>query len=93
MPTYDYKCKNCNDTFEHFQKMTDDPLKVCNKCGNDLTRLIGTGLSPVFKGKGFYETDYKSNNTKAKKSEKHSKTDLDKSEKQKATNKVEKKSA
>ena len=70
MPTYDYKCKNCNDTFEHFQKMTDDPLKVCDKCGGSLVRLIGTGLTPVFKGKGFYETDYKNNKTAESKTKK-----------------------
>ena len=70
MPTYDYKCKSCNDTFEHFQKMTDDPLKVCDKCGGSLVRLIGTGLTPVFKGKGFYETDYKNNKTTGSKAKK-----------------------
>ena len=70
MPTYDYKCKNCNDTFEHFQKMTDDPLKVCDKCGGSLVRLIGTGLTPVFKGKGFYETDYKNNKIAGSKAKK-----------------------
>ncbi len=70
MPTYDYKCKDCKDTFEHFQKMTDEPLKVCDKCGGHLVRLIGTGLKPVFKGKGFYETDYKNNNTASSKTKK-----------------------
>lgn len=67
MPTYDYKCKNCDDTFEHFQKMIDEPLKVCEKCGGNLVRLIGTGLTPVFKGKGFYETDYKNKKAPAAK--------------------------
>lgn len=70
MPTYDYKCNNCGDTFEHFQKMTEKPLKICNKCGGQLKRLIGTGLGPIFKGAGFYQTDYKvTPDTTKKKSE------------------------
>ena len=59
MPTYDYKCLECGDTFEYFQSMKDEPLKVCKKCGGQLKRLIGPGLGPIFKGSGFYETDYK----------------------------------
>ena len=59
MPTYDYRCTNCGDIFEHFQKMTDAPLTKCNKCGGELKRLIGAGLGPIFKGSGFYQTDYK----------------------------------
>jgi len=59
MPTYDYKCLECGDTFEYFQSMKDEPLKVCKKCGGQLKRLIGAGLGPIFKGSGFYETDYK----------------------------------
>jgi putative FmdB family regulatory protein len=60
MPSYDYKCLNCGDTFEHFQKMSDKPLKICIKCGGELKRMIGSGLTPIFKGSGFYQTDYKS---------------------------------
>lgn len=63
MPTYDYRCTNCGDIFEHFQKMTDSPLEKCNKCGGDLKRLIGAGLGPIFKGSGFYQTDYKNNSS------------------------------
>ena len=59
MPTYDYKCMGCGDGFEHFQTMTSDSLETCTKCGGDLKRLIGAGLGPIFKGSGFYETDYK----------------------------------
>ena len=66
MPTYDYKCLDCNYTFEEFQKMTDDPLEVCPKCKGNLKRLIGAGSAPIFKGSGFYQTDYK-NNDSAKK--------------------------
>jgi putative FmdB family regulatory protein len=65
MPTYDYKCSNCGDTFEHFQKMTDGPLEECNICGGKLKRLIGAGLGPIFKGSGFYQTDYKKDSASA----------------------------
>ncbi|MBK8945551.1 MAG: zinc ribbon domain-containing protein [Ignavibacteriae bacterium] len=59
MPTYDYKCMECNFTFEELQKMTDEPLKICPKCSGKLNRLIGAGAAPIFKGSGFYQTDYK----------------------------------
>ncbi len=59
MPNYDYKCLDCGYLFEEFQKMTDEPLKVCPKCKGSLKRLIGAGLAPIFKGSGFYQTDYK----------------------------------
>lgn len=61
MPNYDYKCMVCNHQFEHFQKMTDDPLTECPNCGGSVKRLIGAGLNPIFKGTGFYQTDYKNN--------------------------------
>ncbi len=60
MPTYDYKCMGCGDDFEHFQSMTSEPLATCKKCGGDLKRLIGAGAGPIFRGSGFYQTDYKS---------------------------------
>lgn len=63
MPTYDYKCISCNYTFEFFQSMKDEPLTSCPKCGGQLKRIIGPGASPIFKGNGFYETDYKNNNS------------------------------
>lgn len=63
MPNYDYKCLECNIIFELFQKMTDEPLNICPHCGGKLKRLIGTGSGPIFKGTGFYQTDYK-NKTK-----------------------------
>ena len=59
MPTYEYKCVSCGIKFEEFQKMTDDPLTECPKCGGEVKRLIGAGIGPIFKGSGFYETDYK----------------------------------
>lgn len=61
MPTYDYKCSVCNYTFEYFQSMKDQPLTTCPKCGGPLKRLIGPGAGPIFKGNGFYQTDYKNN--------------------------------
>jgi len=59
MPTYDYKCNNCGFSFEFFQSMKDEPLKTCPKCKGEVKRLIGAGAGPIFKGTGFYETDYK----------------------------------
>ncbi|MEN8192245.1 MAG: zinc ribbon domain-containing protein [Bacteroidota bacterium] len=91
MPTYDYKCKDCDDTFEHFQRMTDEPLGVCNKCGGKLVRLIGTGLTPVFKGSGFYQTDYKKNNSSGSKISKTKKSVSEKSDKVSTEKKPEKK--
>ncbi|MGD9791296.1 MAG: FmdB family zinc ribbon protein [Phycisphaerales bacterium] len=65
MPTYDYRCTACTHEFEQFQSMKDKPLRKCPKCGkNALVRLIGTGAAIVFKGSGFYQTDYRSENYK-----------------------------
>lgn len=64
MPHYDYKCTKCGHTFEVFQKMSDRPLKRCPKCKGLLRRLIGAGCGLIFKGSGFYATDYKRNNSK-----------------------------
>jgi putative FmdB family regulatory protein len=66
MPTYEYKCKNCEHVFEQFQSMKDAPLRKCPECGkNTLERLIGTGAAILFKGSGFYQTDYRSESYKA----------------------------
>jgi len=59
MPTYDYVCLKCKDKFEVFQKITDEPLKSCPSCGGKTKRLIGKGVGLIFKGSGFYQTDYK----------------------------------
>ncbi len=62
MPTYEYRCSECGNEFEEFQKMTADPLVVCPKCGKrTLKRVMGTGGGLIFKGSGFYLTDYKKN--------------------------------
>lgn len=72
MPTYDYKCLNCDYEFELFQKITDETQKECPKCKGKVKRLIGAGLGPIFKGSGFYQTDYK-NKQKVKSTESKSK--------------------
>jgi len=60
MPTYDYVCKLCEHAFEHFQGIHEPLLRKCPSCGRrGLQRLIGSGAGIVFKGSGFYETDYK----------------------------------
>jgi putative FmdB family regulatory protein len=63
MPTYDYKCSSCGYTFEYFQPMSDKPLTECPKCKGILKRIIGMGAGPIFKGSGFYQTDYKGKST------------------------------
>lgn len=70
MPTYEYECTRCEHRFEKFQSMTDEPLKRCPKCRSKIRRVFGTGAGIIFKGSGFYETDYRSDNyKKAAKSE------------------------
>lgn len=65
MPTYEYRCNYCGHEFEQYQSMKDSPLKKCPSCGKlKLERLIGTGAAVIFKGSGFYETDYRSDNYK-----------------------------
>ena len=60
MPTYEYKCDACGAEFERFQSITADPIKRCPVCGkNKVRRLIGTGAGLIFKGSGFYITDYR----------------------------------
>ncbi len=60
MPTYEYKCENCGHQFDVYQSMKDEKLKECPNCGkNTLRRLIGSGGGLIFKGSGFYLTDYK----------------------------------
>ncbi len=72
MPTYEYVCEACDHAFEQFQSITASPLRKCPDCGKSkLKRLIGTGAGVIFKGSGFYETDYRSDSyRKAAKAEK-----------------------
>ena len=61
MPTYDYECGACGHTFERFQSITAPATRKCPKCGKrTVRRLIGRGAGVIFKGSGFYETDYRS---------------------------------
>ncbi len=61
MPTYDYRCRACGHELEMFQSMSEGPKRKCPECGElKLQRLIGMGAGIVFKGSGFYETDYRS---------------------------------
>lgn len=61
MPTYDYRCNACGHEFEEFQMMSDRVMRKCPECGKlKLERLIGSGAGFVFKGSGYYVTDYRS---------------------------------
>jgi putative FmdB family regulatory protein len=75
MPTYDYACEKCGRTFEYFQSMNDPRLTECifEGCGGAVKRKLGTGAGIIFKGSGFYETDYRSDAYKSAK-EKESKS-------------------
>ena len=59
MPTYEYKCKECNIQFERFQNMSDEPISECPECQGSVERLLSGGGGIIFKGTGFYQTDYK----------------------------------
>lgn len=61
MPTYEYECLNsgCGHRFELFQRMNDKPIKTCPKCKKSVRRLVGMGSGIIFKGAGFYATDYR----------------------------------
>jgi putative FmdB family regulatory protein len=60
MPTYEYECDSCGISFERLQRISDEPIRACPECGGQVRRLISTGGGLVFKGPGFYATDYKS---------------------------------
>jgi putative FmdB family regulatory protein len=67
MPTYEYECPKCGHAFELFQSMRDEPLKKCPKCGKaGVKRLVGGGAGLIFKGSGFYITDYRNKDSAAK---------------------------
>ena len=92
MPTYDYKCQECNHSFELFQPMSAEPLKHCPKCNGKVKRLIGTGAGTIFKGSGFYQTDYKNNSAGSAKKEKKDGAGNKSPDTEKAPVKAEKKS-
>src|SRR5688500_3988068 len=67
MPTYDYECDACGHSFELFQSISEPVKKKCPECGKSkLRRLFGTGAAVIFKGSGFYQTDYRSERYKQK---------------------------
>src|SRR6516162_10015127 len=66
MPTYEYQCDACDYNFDEFQSINDKPLKKCPKCGKPkLHRVFGAGAAIIFKGSGFYQTDYRSESYKS----------------------------
>src|SRR3954468_15966306 len=82
MPTYEYQCDECGNKFEKFQSIKSGPIRKCPKCGkNKVRRLISTGAGLIFKGSGFYITDYRSDSYKEKaKSESGDKRDTSKAD-------------
>ena len=64
MPTYEYECRKCGHQFEQFQSMTAKPLRSCPQCRGRVKRLLGSGAGIIFKGSGFYQTDYRSKSYK-----------------------------
>jgi len=66
MPNYDYRCDECGTVFEVFQKMSEAKLETCPEeaCNGSVKRLLGTGAGVIFKGSGFYQTDYRSDSYK-----------------------------
>ena len=77
MPTYEYKCEKCHHQFEKFQNMTEERVKVCPVCGGKVKRLISGGGGFLFKGNGFYITDYRSESYKKRQKEESGATTKD----------------
>ena len=93
MPTYDYECNACNHTFELFQSITASHIRKCPECGKlKIKRLIGAGSTIIFKGSGFYQTDYRSEEYKSRQKAEKSSTTVDKKD-SKANKKETKKDA
>lgn len=93
MPTYEYECTKCGHLFEAFQSMTAEPIKKCPECACRVKRLFGTGAGLLFKGGGFYETDYRSEGyKKAEKKESESLKTANEKKSDSASKKSEKKS-
>ncbi|MFC1606920.1 FmdB family zinc ribbon protein [Candidatus Latescibacterota bacterium] len=88
MPTYEYKCKICGHEFEAFQLMSEDPLDDCPVCKGAVERLISAGGGLIFKGSGFYITDYRSDSyKKAEKADKPTNASATKKTETKSDNK------
>lgn len=67
MPTYEYKCKQCG-VFDYFQSIKDEALKVCPNCGSEVKRLLSKNVNIIYKGSGFYTTEYRNSDYKNKQS-------------------------
>jgi len=90
MPTYEYICKDCGDRFDHFQTMSSPPLKkhsACKKKGANVKRDISGGTGLIFKGSGFYLTDYKKDGGKKSEDSKNADSKKKKSASKKTSNK------
>ncbi len=90
MPTYEYICKDCGDRFDHFQSMSSPPLKKhseCKKKGTNVERVISGGTGLIFKGSGFYLTDYKNNDAKKPTDSKKTDSKKEKNAPEKTSNK------
>ena len=90
MPTYEYECEECGKVFDKVHKMTEKPRVKCPKCGRRAKKLIGTGAGIIFKGDGFYATDYRSreyNEAKKKDSQPSKETSSEKPDKAKSEKK------
>jgi len=86
MPTYEYLCEKCDHEFEQFQSITARSLRRCPNCKqNGLKRLIGSGSGIIFKGSGFYQTDYRTENYKQAQKKEKSKSDTKKEKAQAKT--------
>ncbi len=84
MPTYDYICNDCEKMYEYFQSMSDAPIKECPECkNNSLRRVISGGTGLIFKGSGYYLTDYKNKKTQSSENKKSSKKKKDNKNKKK----------
>ena len=91
MPTYDYECHDCGHHFEAFQSMSADPLTNCPECDGSVQRLLGGGAGFLFKGSGFYQTDYRSSDYKKSAAADKPKADAPKKDKKTASKKDTKK--
>ena len=84
MPTYDYICNDCEKMYEYFQSMSDAPITKCPECKkNSLRRVISGGTGLIFKGSGYYLTDYKNKKTQSSENKKSNKKKKDKKNKKK----------
>lgn len=92
MPTYDYRCLECETEFEKFQGITEDPIEECPDCSGKVKRLIGAGAGLIFKGSGFYITDYRSDGYKES-AKKDNDTSTDKGDKKEKKEKKTKNSS